>query len=38
MSRFKLQHHFTALQPLFALGKQLDAGTLEPARWPGRKR
>ena len=30
MSRFKLQHHFTALQPLFALGKQLDAGTLEP--------
>jgi len=31
MSRFKLQHHFTALQPLFALGKQLDAGTLEPA-------
>lgn len=31
MSRFKLQDHYTTLQPLFALGKQLDAGTLEPA-------
>ena len=31
MSRFTMQTHFAALQPLFALGKQLDAGTLEPA-------
>jgi AhpD family alkylhydroperoxidase len=31
MSRFKLQNHFASLQPLFALGKQIEAGTLEPA-------
>lgn len=30
MSRFNAQQHFTSLQPLFALSKQLRAGTLEP--------
>jgi len=30
MSRFDFKKHFTALQPLFALGKQLHDGTLEP--------
>ncbi|HJU08083.1 MAG TPA: carboxymuconolactone decarboxylase family protein [Rhodanobacteraceae bacterium] len=29
MSRFNAQQHFTSLQPLFALSKQLRAGTLE---------
>jgi len=31
MSRFDLKRHFTALQPLFALSKQLHEGSLEPA-------
>ena len=31
MSRFDLKKHFTALQPLFALSKQLHASSLEPA-------
>lgn len=30
MSRFNLQKHFSSLQPLFALSKQLHEGTLEP--------
>lgn len=30
MSRFTLKKHFTALQPLFALSKQLHESTLEP--------
>ncbi len=30
MSRFNAQQHFASLQPLFALSKQLRAGTLEP--------
>ncbi len=30
MSRFNAQQHFKSLQPLFALSKQLRAGTLEP--------
>jgi AhpD family alkylhydroperoxidase len=30
MSRFILKKHFATLQPLFALGKQLHEGTLEP--------
>ena len=29
MSRFNARQHFTSLQPLFALSKQLRAGTLE---------
>ena len=31
MSRFDFQQHFAALQPLFALGKSIRAGSLEPA-------
>jgi AhpD family alkylhydroperoxidase len=31
MSRFNLQKHFASLQPLFALSKQIHAGSLEPA-------
>jgi AhpD family alkylhydroperoxidase len=31
MPRFTLKKHFASLQPLFALGKQLHEGTLEPA-------
>lgn len=31
MSRFNAQKHFTSLQPLFALSKQLRSGSLEPA-------
>ena len=31
MSRFTLKKHFAALQPLFALGKSIRAGSLEPA-------
>ena len=31
MSRFDLKKHFTALQPLFALSKQLHESSLEPA-------
>ena len=30
MSRFTLKKHFAALQPLFALSKQLKTGSLEP--------
>ncbi len=30
MSRFNLQKHFASLQPLFALSKQIHAGSLEP--------
>ena len=30
MSRFTLKKHFASLQPLFALSKQLKAGSLEP--------
>jgi AhpD family alkylhydroperoxidase len=30
MSRFNLKQHFTSLQPLFALNKQIHAGSLEP--------
>ncbi|GLQ88710.1 carboxymuconolactone decarboxylase family protein [Dyella flagellata] len=31
MSRFNIQKHFQAVQPLFALSKHIKAGTLEPA-------
>ena len=31
MSRFNIQKHFQAVQPLFALSKHIKSGTLEPA-------
>ena len=31
MSRFTMQKHFTALQPMFALGQKLAAGAIETA-------
>ena len=31
MFRFKMQNHFASLQPLFALGKQIEGGKLESA-------
>ena len=30
MSRFNLKRHFASLRPLFALGKQVESGGLEP--------